>query len=179
MHDVNPELDPQLEGQERPPTLATDRLLEELAAARKRIDELARAYQAGEKDREDFKQRLTRERERMLDVEKAEVALTLIEAIDELDMCLEMDDDSKLYEGVKLIRDKMSKKLESKGIERVDLSGLPFDPQLAEAVDIEVTTEPEQDGMITQVVRAAYRLKGKVIRPGKVKVARYIEPAQA
>ena len=179
MHDVNPEVDPELERQDNPSALDTDRLLEELAAARKRIDELARAYQAGEKDREEFKQRLTRERERMLDVEKAEVALTLIEAIDELDMCLRIPDKSKLYEGVKLIRDKMLKKLESKGIERIELLAEHYDPQLAEAVDIEVTVNAEQDGQITEVIRPAYRLKGKVIRPGKVRVARYIEPAQA
>src|SRR5829696_4520936 len=46
------------------------RLEEELAAARRRVDELARAYQAVSQDREEFKQRLTRERERMLDVER-------------------------------------------------------------------------------------------------------------
>jgi molecular chaperone GrpE len=179
MHDVNPEVDPQTESQQSPAALDTDRLLEELAAARKRIDELARAYQAGEKDREDFKQRLQRERERMLDVEKAEVALTLIEAVDELDMCLRVPDESQLYEGVKLIRDKMLKKLETKGLERLELTGLAFDPQLAEAVDLEVTADPEQDGKITEVVRPAYRWKGKISRPGRVKVARYIKPAQA
>jgi len=179
MSDVNPEVDPQTEAQQAPPALDPDRLLEELAAARKRIDELARAYQAGERDREDFKLRLQRERERMIDVEKAEIAVTLIEAIDELDMSLRTPDSSKLYEGVKLIRDKMVKKLEGKGFERVELLGQQFDPQLAEAVDIEVTAEREQDGVITEVVRPAYRSKGKVIRPGKAKVARYIEPARA
>ncbi len=179
MHDVNPEVDPQIENKEPAQGLDTDRLLGELAAARKRIDELARAYQAGEKDREDFKLRLQRERERMLDVEKAEVAVSLIEAIDELDMCLRVPDESQLYKGVKLIRDKMLKKLESKGIERVELLGHPFDPQLAEAVDLEVTADATQDGRVTELVRPPYRLKGKVIRAGKVKVARYIEPAQA
>ncbi len=47
----------------------------ELATARKRVDELARAYQAGERDREEFKQRLPRERERMIDVERGNVAM--------------------------------------------------------------------------------------------------------
>ncbi len=177
MHDANPEVDPQLD--QKDPALDTDRLLTELAAARKRIDQLARAYQAGEKDREDFKLRVNRERERMLDVEKAEVAVTLIEAVDELDMCLRVPDGSQLFEGVQLIHGKMVKQLEQRGIERVDLQGLSYDPQLAEAVDLEVTADPALDGRITEVIRRAYRLKGKVIRPGRVKVARYIEPARA
>lgn len=179
MHDVNPEVDPLLETKEPAQGLDTDRLIEELAAARKRIDDLARAYQAGEKDREDFKQRLQRERERMLDVEKAEVALSLIEAIDELDLCLRVPEDSKLFEGVQLIRDKLVKRLESKEIERVELGGQAYDPRLAEAVDMELTVNPDDDGKITDVIRAAYRLKGKVIRAGRVKVARFLEPAQA
>ncbi len=179
MNDMTPEPDPQLEGQEVPQAPDTDRLLGELAAARKRIDELARAYQAGEKDREDFKQRLQRERERMVDVEKADIALSLIEAIDELDMCLRVPDGSRLFEGVKLIRDKMLKKLESKAIERVELLGHAYDPRLAEAVDLEVTDDPEKEGWVTDVVSPAYQSKGKVIRPGKVKVSRYVVPAQA
>ena len=50
------------------------RLEAELEAARRRVDELARAYQEVNKDREEFKQRLTRERERMIDVERGNVA---------------------------------------------------------------------------------------------------------
>ena len=86
----------------------------ELAAAHKRIDELARAYQAAEKDQADFKLRVQRERERLIDVEKAEVALTLIEVLDDLDLCLQSPEDSPLYQGVKLIRDQVLKKLEQK-----------------------------------------------------------------
>ncbi len=179
MHDANPEIEPGVEGQQSAPSLDTDRLLEELSAARKRIDELARAYQASEQDRESFKKRILRERERMIEVEKAEIAITLIEAIDELDLCLRLPDESKLYEGVKLIRDKVLKKLELKGIERVELQGTAYNPQHAEAIDLEITPNPEQDGHVVEVVRAAYRLNGTVIRPGRVKVARFVEPAQA
>ena len=68
------------------PTAAERQRLEaELEASRRRVDQLARAYQELNKDREEFKQRLTRERERMLDVERGNVATTLLEAIDELD----------------------------------------------------------------------------------------------
>lgn len=175
----NPEVDPQFQTRERPEALDADRLLNELAAARKRIDELARAYQDGERDREAFKLRVQRERERMLDVERGQIALTLIEAVDELDLCLRVPDGSRLFDGVQLIRAKLLKKLEASQIERVELVGLTFDPELAEAVDMDVTPNPDEDGQITDVVVAAYRSKGRVIRPGRVKVARYLKPAEA
>ncbi len=151
----------------------------ELAAAHKRIDELARAYQAAEKDRADFKLRVQRERERMLDVEKAEVAMTLIEVLDDLDLCLQTPDESPLYQGVKLIRDQVVKKLEQQQIERLDLYGQPYDPRLAEAADVELTAHPDEDGKVIAVLRNGYRLKDRVIRAARVKVGRYVQPAQA
>jgi molecular chaperone GrpE len=157
------------------------RLQSELESAHKRVDELARAYQAVVQDREDFKTRLTRERERMIDVEKGNVALGLVEAIDELDLCLRASDQdsSPLAKGVQLIRDNMLARLTAAGVERFDPVGQPFDPNLAEAADMEITADPAMDQQVTAELRAGYRLKGRVIRPARVKVAKYIEPARA
>lgn len=155
------------------------RLQQELEAARKRIDELARAYQAGERDREEFKKRVAREREQLMDVERGKVAVALLEAIDELDLALSTAVDSPLKKGVRLIRENLLKKAESTGIEAVPLEGQAFDPNLAEATDMEITAVEADDGKVVAVTRAAYALKGRVIRPGQVKVARYVKPAQA
>lgn len=151
----------------------------QLTSARSRVDELARAYQAQERDREEFKTRLQRERERMIDVEKGQVAQVLIEAVDQLDLCLGVPDGSPLAQGVKLIRDNLVRSLDGMGVQRLDLVGAPFDPQVAEAADAELTAAPEADGQVLQVIRAGYQLKGKVVRPARVRVARYVKPAQA
>jgi molecular chaperone GrpE len=153
----------------------------ELASARKRIDELARAYQSLERDREEFKRRLQRERERLIDVERGEVALALLEAIDDLDLALAEADDTPLARGVRVIRENLLKKLEHLGIERVPVVGTSFDPNLAEAADLEVTPEAEKDNTVTAELRAGYRLKNKdrVVRPARVKVARYVKAAEA
>jgi molecular chaperone GrpE len=153
----------------------------DLEGARKRVDELARAYQAVDRDREDFKARLSREREQLLDVERGKVAVTVLEAIDELDLCLDAcaSDTSPLSEGVRLIRENLLKKLEAMGVERLSLDGQPFDPAVAEAADMQLTTLPEDDQRILSVVRAGYRMKGRIIRPARVRVAKYVEPAKA
>jgi len=154
-------------------------LEQELEAARRRVDELARAYQAGERDREDFKRRVTREREQLLDVERGNIALALLEAIDQLDLALSTADESPLKQGVRLVRENLLKKALSTGIEPVTLEGQAFDPNLAEAADMEVTANEADDGRVIAVHRACYALKGRVIRPGQVKVARFVKPAQA
>jgi molecular chaperone GrpE len=152
----------------------------ELEAARRRVDELARAYQAVVGEKEEFKQRLTRERERMLDVERGEVAQVLLDVVDELDLSLRAaPEESPLARGVKLIRAGILAKLQASGIERIQVLGLPYDPNLAEASDMEVTPDPDADQRVTAEVRAGYRLKGRVIRPARVRVAKYVAPASA
>lgn len=157
------------------------RLESELDASRRRVDQLARAYQELTKDREDFKLRLTRERERMLDVERGNVATVVLEAIDDLDLCLaaSAEDTSPLAEGVRMIREGMLKKLQGMGIERLQVEGQPFDPNTAEATDMEVTSTPEDDQKVVAELRAGYKLKERVIRAARVKVAKYVPPAQA
>ncbi|WP_224360954.1 nucleotide exchange factor GrpE [Hyalangium versicolor] len=170
--------------QQAPPPVDAERqrLEAELDATRRRVDELARAYQAVNKDREEFKQRLTRERERMMDVERGNVAVSLLEAIDELDRCLTMsgqEANSPLGQGVKMIRDGLLTKVQSLGIERLQVVGQPFDPNTAEAADMEITPQPEDDQRVVAEVRAGYRMKDRIIRPARVKVAKYVAPAQA
>jgi molecular chaperone GrpE len=157
------------------------RVQQELEAARKRVDELARAFQALNSDREDFKQRLTRERERMIDVEKANVASVLLDVLDELDLSLSAsaEEDSPLARGVRLIRDGLLRKIQAMGMERIDVLGQTFDPNVAEATDTEMTADPAEDQKVRSVIRAGYRFKDRVIRPARVRVARYVSPAQA
>jgi molecular chaperone GrpE len=169
------------EAEAAPRSEVSDVASEELAAARRRIDDLARAYQALERDREDFKARLTRERERMIDVERGNVAQVLLETLDELDLSLKAsaEDQSPLAQGVRMIRDGIQKKLAGLGLERISVLNQPFDPNLAEAADMELTASPDDDQRVVDELRAGYRLKDRVIRPARVKVAKYVQPAEA
>src|SRR5258707_5637749 len=157
------------------------RLRAELEAAQKRIDEMARAFQALERDREDFKARLNRERERVLEVEKGNVALLLLEVMDELELSLQAsgDDQSPLAKGVRLIRDGILKKIQALGIERVDVMDQAFDPNVAEAADTELTTEPTEDQKVVAVARPGYRPKDPNIPPARGRGGRYSSPAPA
>jgi len=183
-----PEAEPEREAQasgEAPAHPAVDpelvRAQLELVGARRRVDELARAYQAVMQDREEFKQRLARERERMIDLEKGKAAAALLEGIDELDRCLAASpaDESPLAKGVRLIRDKLLAKAQETGIQRIEVVGKPFDPNVAEAVDMEVTADEDADQRVTAELDAGYRLNDRVIRPARVKVAKFVRPAQA
>jgi molecular chaperone GrpE len=86
---------------------------------------------------------------------------------------------SPLGQGVKMIRDGLLSKVQASGIERIQVVGQPYDPNTAEAFDMEITPEPDEDQRVVAEVRAGYKLKDRVIRPARVKVAKYVPPAQA
>jgi molecular chaperone GrpE len=157
----------------------TEALRTELAAARARVNELARGLQESDRDREAFKARLSRENERLRDVERGDNARLVLDAIDALDRSLDAADDSPLAEGVRLIRDDLVGKLRAQGIERLQLTGAPFDPNQAEAMDTEMVTDPKEDGKVLSESRAGYALNGRVVRPAQVRVGRYVRPARA
>ncbi|MCL2259686.1 MAG: nucleotide exchange factor GrpE, partial [Cystobacterineae bacterium] len=156
-----------------------ERLQGELKAALARIDMLARAYQEVEQDKEDFKRRLQRERERMLELEKGKIALLLIEAVDELELCLKNADDSPLSVGVGMIRENILKKLKENSVVTLELAGTVFDPNTAEAIDLQLVDNPEDNMKILEVLCPGYAYKEQTIRPARVRVGRYAPPVQA
>jgi molecular chaperone GrpE len=75
----------------------------------------------------------------------------------------------RLRKGVELVYGELLGALEKAGLERIEALGKPFDPEEHEAV-MHVEGEGAEPG-VRDVVRAGYRLKGRVLRPAMVKVA--------
>ncbi len=151
----------------------------ELEAKSKRIDELARAYSGLVNDQKDFRNRLEREKERVLENERGKISLHLLQVGDEMDRALcSLGDCSEnpLVQGVRMIHDGLLKTLSSLGIEKLSLVGKPFDPSLAEAIDLVAVEDQALDSQVTDEVTAGYRLGERLLRPAKVRVGRYVAP---
>lgn len=156
-----------------------EKLQAELESKDRRIDEVTRAYSGLLNDQKDFRARLEREKERVLENERGNVALVLLEAADELDRALAASEEQggPLAEGVRLVREGLMQRLQRMGIERLELVGKPFDPNLAEAIDLEVTSDPAMAEVVVAEALPGYRLGNRLLRAAKVKVARYLPPA--
>lgn len=85
----------------------------------------------------------------------------LLEILDDLEKAQEHLQDG----GLKIIIGKLQNILQEEGLEELELEGKEFDPSLAEVVSTEVG---EKENTIVKVLQKGYRLKNKVIRPGKV-----------
>ena len=153
----------------------------QLAAQEARIDELTRAYAALVEDNKAFRQRLERERTRIVEAERVQVAQALLEAADDLERALaavSTQDDTQgealrtLAEGVRLSLAALHKRITELGAQRIAVQGKPFDPHLAEAIDVIPVADAAQDGVMLHEVRAGYRVGDRILRPARVRVGR-------
>ena len=154
---------------------------ERLAEQAARIDELSRAYAALVDDNKAFRQRMEREKVRVIEAERASVAQALLEAADDLERALAAVSGSHdgegpavrgLVEGVRLSLGALHKRIAEIGAVRIPVSGQPFDPRVAEAVDTVAVASADQDGLVVQEVRAGWRIGDRVLRPARVRVGR-------
>jgi molecular chaperone GrpE len=154
---------------------------EQLAAQAARIDELSRAYASLVEDNKAFRQRLEREKARVVEAERASVAQSLLEGADDLERALaavanagdaEGEALPNLAEGVRLSLAGLHKRIAELGAQRIVVQGQRFDPHVAEAVDTVTVTDADQDGVVVQEVGAGYRIGDRILRPARVRVGR-------
>jgi molecular chaperone GrpE len=152
-----------------------------LAEQQARIDELSRAYATLLDDNKAFRQRMEREKARVIEAERASVAQALLEAADDLERALAAVSGSgdgeggalpALLDGVRLSLGALHKRIAGIGAVRIAVAGQPFDPRVAEAVDTVTVASADQDGVVVQEVTAGWRIGDRVLRPARVRVGR-------
>ena len=159
---------------ETPGAAARPEAEETLRAQAARIDELSRAYAALLEDNKAFRARMERERDRQVEAERARVAQALLEAADELELALAAvpEGAATLERGVRLVLSGLWRRIGDLGATRLEVTGRPFDPQVAEAVDVLAVPDAAQDGLVVAEVRAGWRIGDRVLRPARVRVGR-------
>jgi molecular chaperone GrpE len=155
-------------------------VVEELKAraeeAERRAREISAAYRRIDEERDAFRERLSRDLERRVDIARADLMRRIIPVLDDLDRAIaaarDATDPAPLLQGVALVRDQLCQAMAAEGVEVIDTAGRPFDPGEAEAVAIEATDDPARDSLVVEEMARGYRLRGALLRPAKVRVAR-------
>jgi molecular chaperone GrpE len=124
---------------------------------------------------DNYRKRVLKEQTRAVDFAIQPLIGKLLEVLDEFELALIAAERSPDFEGflrgVEMVYAKLQEILRSEGLERIEAEGQPFDPELHEAL---LQGEDLGDGeqYVSDVLRTGYMLKGRVIRPSGVKVAR-------
>jgi len=133
--------------------------------------DLREAAQRVQADFENYRKRVLREQTAI--VERATEGLVgqLLPVLDSFELALGIlgDAEEKVRKGVELVYAELLGVLERAGLERIETDGAPFDPNVHEAV---LSEDGDGDPVVAETMRGGYRLKGKVLRPAMVKVAR-------
>lgn len=147
---------------------------DELAAARAEAAEYREHLQRLQAEFENYRKRVIREQTRAVEFATEPLVSRLLEVVDEFELALvaaeQRPDFDKFLRGVEIVYAKLLDLLRGEGLERIDAQGQPFDPTQHEALF--QTEGGDGEAYVTDVLRPGYRLKGRVIRPAGVKVAR-------
>lgn len=125
---------------------------------------------------ENYRKRMVKEQEQIIQYASQTVILELLPVIDNLERAIGIDrvenEGTKLLEGVELIYSQLQGILEREGVEVIDpTTGKLFDPQRHEAV-MQVESDDHEENTIVEVMQKGYALKGRLLRPAAVTVAK-------
>ena len=149
----------------------TIEVTDERSDAERERDEYLDSLQRLQADFENYRKRMARSSSEASVRAAGEVIVKLLPVLDAFDLAqahfanVTSDEAAALVQSRSLLLDTLAKE----GLERIDATNVPFDPQVHDAVaHIEGDGEGEQ--VIDEVLRAGYLWKGAVLRPAMVRV---------
>jgi molecular chaperone GrpE len=134
-------------------------------------------------DLENLQKISKREAENVTRLANERLMVNLLPILDSLEKALSVKqsegevDVKEMLVGIGLLSKELMRVLKDEGLERIDTAGALFDPNLHEAASF-VQSEEYPDEAIVEELRAGYRLRGRVIRPSMVVIARKEMPEQ-
>lgn len=161
-------------------------LQDQLADALKKADELEKKAEEVTRRAEDqkndylrlmaefdtFRRRSAEEKLELVKSASADTIKGLLPVLDDCEIALaqleKSADSDASKEGIQLIMNKLMGYLKTKGLERIEAKGEPFDTELHEAVTLFPAPSEDLKGKVVDVVQTGYTLGGKVLRYAKV-----------
>jgi len=167
-----------------PPEPRYPTFVEELKAraeeAEQRAREISAAYRRIDEERDAFRERLSRDLERRVDIARADMMRRVIDVLDDLDRAIaaasSATDPTILLQGITIIRDRLFQVLASEGVQPVETLGHPFDPRTAEAIATVESDDPSLNDKVVEEIVKGYSLGDTLLRPARVRVGRARSP---
>lgn len=133
------------------------------------------------RDLEAAKGRVERDAKRAQDEMREQLVVKLLPVLDNLDRTIraarESGDAPAVAEGVHLVRSQLEGVLRGYGVERLDATNAGFDPAVHEAISVMSVPDARAHGRVLEQLEPGYRFGDRLLRPAKVVVGRYAQPA--
>lgn len=128
-------------------------------------------------DFDNFKKRAAREKSEAVQYANHSLIQKLLPILDNFEMALAAAQNApaghlaSFQSGVVMIQQQLKAALAETGLEEIDATGKPFDPNFHEAVSQQESSETPEDHVLQQL-RKGYKLKDRLLRPATVVVAK-------
>lgn len=143
-------------------------LEEQTRQAEERLDQL-KYLQA---DFDNFRKWYAKEKDVITSLANERLIQDLLVILDDFERALPAIEQEKNKEGMRMVYKKLVKILSDYGLEPIECVGKKFDPNIHEALCRERCGK--EAGTVLEDLGKGYRLKSKVIRPSKVKIAEQV-----
>ena len=135
------------------------------------INELTDRYKRLFAEFENYKKRTVKEKEGLRNMLVSDIMISILPVIDNMEKAISTGTDDKAYEdGIKMVLNQLKEVLAYNGVKEIETIGMPFDPELHEAVS-HVTDDKLGKNIIKEEFRKGYIIGTKVIRHSMVIVA--------
>lgn len=124
---------------------------------------------------DNYRKRAAKENEDFRDFAVSDAARALLPVIDSFTLALKNSaaKPEDLRKGVELIFKQLQDVLQKLKVERIPAQGEPFDPRVHDAIEM-VETNAAPDHHVLEELQPGYRIKGRLLRPAMVRVAKKI-----
>jgi len=139
-----------------------------------------RAHKKAEADFEAYKQRLERDKDKEITLSRVKLVEKLLDVDDNLERTLSASRSGNpetfpaLVKGVEMVHRLFLERLVELGLERIDPTGKPFDPNSMEALGAVPVNDPSRHDTVVMTLRSGYRLGEQEIRPALVQVGKLL-----
>jgi len=142
-----------------------------LAEEKKKSEEYLANWQRAQADFLNYKRRTEQERQEFSQFASANVILSLLPVLDDLERALEAAPPSKgskqsWVEGVRLVARNFRSAMEAQGLKPINAIGEPFDPNFHEAL----RQDKGKEGIVIEEYQKGYMLGDRILRPARVVV---------
>jgi molecular chaperone GrpE len=124
---------------------------------------------------DNYRKRMLREQTARVASASQALVARLLPVLDNFELAVSHAEQSRdfdrMLKGVEMVFGELREVLQAEGLVKIEAEGKPFDPERHEAV-VAVEQEDAEPGTVVDVVRTGYELRGKVLRPAMVKVAK-------
>ena len=154
--------------------VTTEPELSELEKAQNEAKEMKVRYLRAVADLENYRKRITREKQDIIRNAAGCVVESLLPVLDNMKLGLKSAENhpeaKEVTSGFKMVDDQLKKSLSEQGLEELLPNGETFDPNLHECISHQPSSEVAEDHII-ETVRAGYRLNERLLRAASVIVS--------